>query len=239
MNSRTRKSIKVWRYMSFGRFVWMLKTKSLWMCRADQLGDAWEMAFSKKEVESLRQPDEEPDDAETRRRVFRRFVRVERERTFVNCWTASNSESHAMWSIYCGSKEGIAVQTTLRKLKASVGSECHVLPVGYDKFKLGANPGGPLDLVARKRKPFAYEKERRIVWRAVMKGNPYSERIEQEEIRLGFGLPWDPELHVERVLIHPGADHATFVAVTAVVEELSPKLEQRVVPSAMAELPAT
>jgi hypothetical protein len=33
---------KVWRYMNFSRFVWMLQTKQLWLSRADLLGDPWE-----------------------------------------------------------------------------------------------------------------------------------------------------------------------------------------------------
>jgi hypothetical protein len=45
--------LKVWRYMSFGRFVWMLREKALWMCRADHLGDAWEGMFSEEELQAI------------------------------------------------------------------------------------------------------------------------------------------------------------------------------------------
>jgi hypothetical protein len=37
---------KVWRYMSFSRFVWLLRFKQLWMARVDLLGDPWEMALA-------------------------------------------------------------------------------------------------------------------------------------------------------------------------------------------------
>ena len=119
----TRRSLKVWRYMSFGRFVWMLKRKALWMCRVDQLDDAWEGVLGAERqaaTEGLRR------------------------RIFVNCWTASNSESHAMWSIYCSSKEGVAVQTTLSKLRTSVASvsQLKVLPVTYvNSERLSGLPG--------------------------------------------------------------------------------------------------
>ncbi len=133
-----RQSLKVWRYMSFGHFVWMLKRKALWMSRVDQLGDAWEGVLG-----AGRAP-------------------VER-RIFVNCWTAQNSESHAMWSIYCRSREGVAIQTTLTKLKASVG-QFPVLPVKYVTSQpLHESQITPLELAVRKRKPFQYERERRIV----------------------------------------------------------------------------
>jgi hypothetical protein len=114
------RSIKVWRFMSFGRFVWMLKKKALWMCRVDQLDDAWEMAIAKQELDSIIEADapavtyEEALVRQERGRSLQDTIRDERGRTFVNCWTASNGESHAMWSVYCGSKDGVAVQTTLK-----------------------------------------------------------------------------------------------------------------------------
>jgi hypothetical protein len=35
---------KVWRYMSFARFVWLLQKRQLWLARADLLSDPWEIA---------------------------------------------------------------------------------------------------------------------------------------------------------------------------------------------------
>jgi hypothetical protein len=34
---------KVWRYMSFPKFAWLLQKKQLWLARADLLGDPWEI----------------------------------------------------------------------------------------------------------------------------------------------------------------------------------------------------
>ena len=44
---------KVWRYMSFGRFVWFLQSESLWLSRADRLGDEWEMFLTEAQIESV------------------------------------------------------------------------------------------------------------------------------------------------------------------------------------------
>ena len=207
--------------------------KALWFARADQLGDRWEMAFSKAERAFLSTPPEQLED-------MQRAIREERDSTFVNCWTASNSESHAMWNVYCDSSEGVAVQTTLRELKASV-KPLPVVPVKYMNFdRLGVTNPVPtaMDLVSRKRKPYSYEKEHRVI---SFKG-PFPKGSLGNlsgGYRLGFGQRWDPEIHVERVLLHPGADPATLVAVKAVVEKLAPKLRLRVLPSALAELPST
>ena len=61
VKDRASNSIKVSRYMSFTRFVWMLKKKALWMSRVDQLGDAWEMASSKEELELIAEAASVPD----------------------------------------------------------------------------------------------------------------------------------------------------------------------------------
>jgi hypothetical protein len=221
-----KRSLKVWRYMSFGRFVWMLKRKALWMSRVDQLDDAWEGVLG-------------AGDGPIERRIF------------VNCWTAQNSESHAMWSIYCTSKEGVAIQTTLSTLKRSV-ERFPVLPVKYvDPASISETEITPLELAVRKRRPFQYEKERRIVHvpdkprrTAAPPPSPEGddEADEQGDIVIvtelyGFPLAWDPEKWLEAVLIHPGADHTFRYAVDAVVEALAPSLKNRIRSSGMARRP--
>lgn len=208
--------------MSFGRFVWMLKRKALWMSRVDQLGDAWEGVLG-------------AGDGPVERRIF------------VNCWTAQNSESHAMWSIYCNSKEGVAIQTTLSKLRSSVG-RFPVLPVKYvNSGSLGGSEITPLELAVRKRKPFQYEKERRIVHvpdkpRRMPISPPVDDANDQGGVLVvtelyGFPLPWDPEKWLEAVLIHPGADYTFRYALEAVVEALAPNLKGRIRLSRMAARP--
>jgi hypothetical protein len=209
--------------MSFARFVWMLKQKALWMSRIDQLDDAWEGLLGAGPV------------------------RID-QRIFINCWTAQDSESHAMWSLYCRSKDGVAVQTT-PKLKKSVPG-MRVLPVKYvdssvfDPFEIM-----PLALAVRKRKPFQYEKEQRIVHIPSVPPGPSfskaSDDLDSDDTALimtkvyGFPLSWDPEEWLEAVLIHPGADYIFGETVRAVVEVLAPDLQGRIRMSRIATLPPT
>jgi hypothetical protein len=37
---------KLWRYMSFSRFMWLLQRKLLWIGRSDTLNDPWELAIN-------------------------------------------------------------------------------------------------------------------------------------------------------------------------------------------------
>jgi hypothetical protein len=40
------RSSKVWRYLSFPRFVWLLQQRKLWLARVDTLDDPWESALA-------------------------------------------------------------------------------------------------------------------------------------------------------------------------------------------------
>ena len=128
---------KVWRYLKFSRFVWLLQKKQLWLSRANLLGDPWEITLAGDQLQyvishapitMLPLPKVKPETAMER---AKRIIPLWRRKMFVNCWSNSDHESHALWRVYCGSPEGVAVQTTLAKLQASVGS-LPVLKVSYE-----------------------------------------------------------------------------------------------------------
>jgi len=218
----------VWRYMSFGRFVWMLKRRALWMARIDQLEDAREGVLG----------------------VDREGAKELRRRIFVNCWTASKGESHAMWSIYCSSKEGVAVQTTLGKLRKSVKS-FPVRAVQYVDLKNEwTTPLDAIEVAVQKRRPFAYEKEQRIVHIGPQRQsitppsvpvqvdeNDHSDAVLVVSELYGIPLPWEPEKWLEAIMLHPAADHTFRYSVEAVVDAFAPNLKGRIRRSGMAVRP--
>ena len=149
---------------------------------------------------------------ETAMQRSERIIKLWRRQTFVNCWSASDHESHALWRIYCRSVEGIALQATLIKLKNSVGN----LPVYRVTYQVpGSIKQTPSlsDLVAKKRPMFAYEQEVRVVL--------FVESDDGAET-LGQGDAWDPEKIVESVRVHPEADDSFMETVKAAVEHYAP-----------------
>lgn len=228
---------KVWRYMSFSRFVWLLQKKQLWLSRVDLLGDPWEITLAGDQLAhvisrhphvTLPLPDVMP---ETAMRRSERIIKMWRRQTFVSCWTASDHESHALWRIYCPSGEGVAIQTTFARLRESVGG----LPLHRVTYGI---PGGKKqtptrdDLVTKKRPMFAYEQEVRIV---LFTDGKDAEDPEKEA--LGHGVEWDPEKNVQLIRVHPEADYSFMETVTATVEHYAPALRGRVEWSAMSALP--
>src|ERR1035438_5702295 len=105
--------------MSFSRFVWLLQKRQLWLSRADLLGDPWEITLAGDQLAHVisRHPGRsltEETPYETAMQRAEHIIRLWRQGTFVSCWSSSQHESHALLCIYCRSREGIAIQTTLR-----------------------------------------------------------------------------------------------------------------------------
>lgn len=230
---------KVWRYMSFGRFVWLLQKRQLWLSRADLLGDPWEIALVGEQFKFVisRHP---PMDIFSKKRHesaqerSARIIKLWRRTTFVNCWSTSEHESHALWRIYCRSADGVALQTTFTKLSDSAAG-LPVLRVTYEGPGRTRQTPTIDDLVTKKRPMFAYEREVRIV-RSEIDAIDDGEVLPDEKI-LGRPLAWEPERHIERIWVHPEADVSFFETVTAVIEQYAPALRDCVGWSAMKDGP--
>jgi hypothetical protein len=118
------KQLHVWRYLSFGRFVWLLQTKTLWLSRVSLLGDEWEMRLAGEKLEHViasRPPTPLADVSEDPIERSKRIIRNWRLTSFVNCWSAQANESYALWRVFCPSAEAVAIRSTLERLQSSVG----------------------------------------------------------------------------------------------------------------------
>jgi len=224
---------KVWRYLTFSRFVWVLQKRQLWLSRADLLGDPWEIALAGDQLAHMisHAPSSTVSAWEKRESAMQRAERIIpmwRRETFINCWSALDHESHALWRIYCGAKEGVAIQTTFARLQSSIGS----LPLLRVTYEIpGSRKQTPqlLDLATKKRPMFEYEREVRIV--------DSKEKGGREPDVLGYGLDWRPEDHVASIRVHPEADKSFMETVLNVVDQYATRLKNRVVPSEMSAPP--
>jgi hypothetical protein len=52
-----------------------------------------------------------------------KFNRALRDVTYVSCWMLREDESDAMWKLYCGNHQGVAIRTTYEKLAAAAASQ--------------------------------------------------------------------------------------------------------------------
>ncbi len=213
---------RVWRYMSFAKFMWMLQMKQLWFANAKLLGDNWEVMFDTSQLNSIINNRPSSMSAEDTLAKIKDIVSKLRNDTFVNCWNASEHESHALWRIYCSTPEGVAIQTTLERLKRSV-EPLPVLEVNYDSSSIEEGKIDLHRLVSQKRPMFAYEQEVRVVLI-----QDFTDHKNPDRITIGTGIPWNPELHIENIWVHPDAQFWFIESVTEVVRLLAPKLSGQV-----------
>src|SRR5438552_3643469 len=82
------------------RFLWLLQHKSLWLAGVDTLEDPWEITLARQQLDHVVArhpitPIGEPPHEDALSHA-RRVTTPWRERTFVNCWSATEHESHAL-----------------------------------------------------------------------------------------------------------------------------------------------
>jgi hypothetical protein len=123
---------KIWRYMDFACFVSFLITSSLFFRRADKFKDTLEGSYSRFNIKSrgkvYKEWDEENrdialqqmSDAQTRIRSY----------IYINCWHINTRESSAMWDAYSSSAAGIALQSTVCRLKAEMKASSRQIHIG-------------------------------------------------------------------------------------------------------------
>jgi hypothetical protein len=160
------------------------------------------------------------------------FAKESRQMMYVNCWHVSNYESEAMWRIYCGGDNGLAVVLPYGDLRTSVSmGTAWIGMVGYLDFELDLlAPGNAFGVALHKRREFIYEQEARIL----SFGNvAFAKPADRPTFT---SLPWQVEA-IKEIVVSPYAAPGYFDMVRDVVERLTPGLGSRVVHSRMAADP--
>jgi hypothetical protein len=234
----------IWRYLDFAKFVALLDSSAIYFPRADTFVDTFEVAVpvadraaareaalailtggevsragilayiarhTDRSVDELaRMPDE---------RIAREMLRLSNRALFVSCWHMNDEESAAMWDVYLGGRDGVALQTTVGILRDELdrgsGDETPVFLgavtyLDYARQSWGAYR--PFNAVMHKRRSFAHETELRAVvirptWAEM---GQYAGRPEDVPNLSGLSVPIDLDRLVRRVVISPRAE-AWFV----------------------------
>ena len=156
-------NIKLWRYMDFEKYVSLISSKVLFLCRADLFDDPFEGSYSKRNVELRPQVYEGKMDEKmlTDMALHSEWIR---EWTYINCWHANQYESAAMWNLYAKSSAAVAVETDYESLKNSLPENSYLGLVKYIDYERDWLPeGNTFHHFMHKRKSFEHENEVRVV----------------------------------------------------------------------------
>jgi hypothetical protein len=117
----------VWRYLTFPKFIHLISYGALWFCRLQELIDEFEGRMPEEPLKKISESHQglkkrfnHPSYHKQIDEMPNRNVQDGRSLTAVNCWFIGDEESQIMWDAYVGSPEGVAIRSTIRKIRDNV-----------------------------------------------------------------------------------------------------------------------
>jgi len=206
---------KIWRYMDFTKFVYLLEKESLFFNRSDKFEDPYEGSLNQFTIDQYRQGYFRTVNAEEEMKelIFNSMLKdfeVSRKWVTINCWHMNEFESDAMWKLYLKSNEGIAIQSTYDRFCKSFNKTEESIFIGkvqYEDFNVFNIPlSNDLYRYLVKRKSFEHEKELRAVnWEVPSSEDEGGKYVDYSLTPPAFGKNIDIDINmlIERVYIAP------------------------------------
>lgn len=186
--------------MDLTKFSAIIIKKELYFNRADNYEDIYEGELASGDKEILQSnPQLE--------------IIIQRDSTFINCWHENEVESAAMWKLYGGIDDAIAIETDLVRLRTSLPTSIEIQKVHYIDYDnnsiirmcLEKNNGlNVQDILAYKRKSFMHEQEYRAIYWKV----PDSDKLDQSMTWAhpkGINVAIDCSILIKKLHISPYA----------------------------------
>lgn len=130
---------RIWRYMSFSRLIWLLETEELHFHRIGDFSNHFEETTPKAIKESREKSiesssDENNIDPDLLKEAWEKSANTTEQTVFANSWHSKKHESAAMWELYGGSNETIAIVSTVTNLEKALGEVTRRLHLGSVKY---------------------------------------------------------------------------------------------------------
>jgi hypothetical protein len=186
----------IWKYLDMSKFLDLLLSKKLFMSRSDKFEDQYEGTFSEPTFEEIKK-------IAAHNPKFLEHYKAHREKVVVSSWHINEYESFAMWQIFTKNNEGLAIQSTIGKLTASLhlekNHEQYIGEVNYIDYKKEYIPfEDHFFPFMYKRKSFQYEREIRIL-----------SDVSDHDINITEGLKINVDINamIEKIYIHPKSEN--------------------------------
>ena len=233
---------RVWRYLDLPKFIDLLHKRTLTLSRIDKFLDPFEGSIPFHTLQELeRRLNLHGINQQSREQGFQ-IRKSMRTRTYANCWNLSESESNALWRLYCGDSQGVAICTTYAALQDSLIPYPNfytglVRYIDFDKESYPEDEINVYHLAMHKQTAFAHENEVRVVWidnSATRFARPGETEEERAPIK---SLNWNIEKVIQSVYVHPCASEWYAEVVRSVIEKFTPDWKQQVQWSALKRPP--
>jgi hypothetical protein len=224
----------IWRYMGFAKFVSLLIRNALFFVRGDRLPDPFEGMPTVKNAEKIKSI-LQPFPNEGAEILWKSLVegRKLREAFFINCWHINPHESAAMWQLYVGNTEGVAIKSNYHRfVKAfeETSRNIFVSEVKYLDYEEEETQLDPFIYFTTKQAYFIHEREFRALFYGV--GDLQAGEFLTEA---GIYIPLSLDMLVEEIYVCPNSEEWFQVLVASTVEKFN--LKKRIVNSALYQKP--
>ncbi|MGH9343796.1 MAG: hypothetical protein ACRD19_08550 [Terriglobia bacterium] len=192
----------VWRYMGLSYFLWMLKERKLYFSRLPEFkGDPYEGTLPHVNASQIH------DD-------LKRAYGFASKLAAVSCWHMNDCESVAMWKLYVRGPEGVAIRSTVGRLKGLPERSDFVIgKVRYIDYETTTQPRidpacswlQPYMLIFQKRRSYKHEQEVRLVLLnpGEMRDPLAQVASERDAGAAGFGVPVSLADLIEKIIVSP------------------------------------
>jgi len=215
---------RIWRYLSFAKFLWMIDQRRLSMPHCTRMADPFEGSTPQALIAQLEEKARDGKDAERLRKLAADF----RKGWFVSSWHINDVESEAMWKLFSSSRNAVALQTTFRRLRDCLPRYVGVGLVRYIDYRSEVLAGRDLfHWIMHKRKSFAHEQEVRAVASLHAPDECGGKEIRGQSDAFGFYPEVDLEALIEAVHVHPLAEKWFVELVGRVVDRFGLTLPVR------------
>jgi hypothetical protein len=121
----------IWRYMGLDKFIDLIINNRLYFTNAANLTDKYEISIPDSVIDRKREmllnKEYDQESVENEIQIFKHYNEPYKNLTLVNCWSLGRHESYSQWKIYLdGSKSGVAIRTTVGKLKKAIENATQV-----------------------------------------------------------------------------------------------------------------
>lgn len=187
---------RIWRFMDLSSFISVLAKRALYFSKANETKDPYECLPSQGTLEHYRVGE---DVQSNLRAAFVGHLKA-RACALINCWHMNEYESAAMWKLYLKSDEGVAIETTVSRLRDSFDVDReHITYIGQVEYADYEHDEIPLHNIfytfLYKRRSFEHEKElRAFIWDS-----------RYEAVHKGIYVPVDVKMLIRSVFVSPVA----------------------------------
>ncbi len=230
-------NVSLWRYMSLTKFLSLLITKEIFLCRIDLFDDPFEAASTHKNKELRGHLYKDfPSKAQEGLAIILQNIK---RFTYASCWHMSEHESDAFWKTYGSTEGGIAIQTTYQSLIDSIDindEDCYIGMITYINQNNFIPENNLLERAMYKRIFFEHEKEVRII-KQDFDGVTIDDKVyvQKENSKRSMNLPVNLETLIHKIYISPLAQ-PWFVEIIQDVNEKY-NLNKQIMRSQMRETP--